>query len=140
MTIYDLFDKVYTLCAGVCEYAVGRGQVNGSGSISLRGNNGQFGLGLGDGEEDEDDLLQHENEDENENDEREGEMKRGQMIIRQFYHHSFHLHALLEAVVDVPGQAISIGQLRQLTGKWFVNREDYKFWSELARRWQVVQA
>jgi len=131
LTFYDLFDKVYTICAGVCEYAVGRGQV---GSISLP--NDSLDLRRGGDEGENEPLLQHQHEDE---DGQVGgeEMIRGQgqLILRQFYHHSFHLHALLEAVV-VPGQAITMGQVRELTGKWLVTKEDYKFWSDLARYWE----
>jgi hypothetical protein len=60
------------------------------------------------------------------------------MILRQLYHQSYHLHLLLDAVVT-PGQVIAMGQVRELTGKWFVNADDYKFWSDLARRWQEVE-
>ena len=129
MTFYDLFDKVYTICAGVCEYAVGKGQI---GSISLPDDPLDFRQGGDDGENEP--LLQHEDE----NGQVGGkEMRRGQgqLILRQFYHHSFHLHALLEAVV-VPGSTITMGQVRELTGKWLVTKEDYKFWSDLARYWE----
>lgn len=140
ITFYNLYDKVYTICAGVCEYAVGRGQV---GSISLQGDSLGQGDGRGlDGEED-DGLLQNQDEDEDDNEEdmREGneETRRGQMILRRFYHHSYHLHALLDTV-HTPGEVMTMGQVRGLTGKWRVTGDEFKFWSDLARRWEGPQA
>jgi hypothetical protein len=123
------------MCAGVCEYAVGRGQV---GSISLQGDSRQ-----GHGEE-EDGLLQNQDEDEdeddNEEDERQGneETKRGQMILRRFYHHSYHLRALLDTV-HTSGEVMTMGQVRELTGKWRVTGDEFKFWSDLAKRWEAPQ-
>jgi hypothetical protein len=138
ITFYDLFDKVYTICAGVCEYAVGRGQV---GSISLQGDGD--GDRRGQGHEEEDELLQNEDEVDNddEEDEREGneETRRGQMILRRFYHHSYHLRALLDTV-HTSGEVMTMGQVRELTGKWRVTGDEYKFWSDLARRWEAPQA
>jgi hypothetical protein len=136
ITFYNLLDQVYNLCAGVCEYAVGRGQI---GAISLSEGQGQGrvrgqGSGDGDGEEEGDSLLQNEDS----IDEVSKEGRRGQMILRQLYHHSYHLHLLLDAVVT-PGQVIAMGQVRELTGKWFVNADDHKFWLDLARRWQEVE-
>ena len=131
ITFYDLFDKVYSICAGVCEYAVGRGQVG----ISLSGDN-HSRQGLGEGEEEE--LLQ----DAEGNEEGEGEAdeaKKGQMILRQFYHHSYHLGALLDNITT-PGEAMTMGKVRELTGKWRVTGEEYKFWSDLAKRWEPPTA
>lgn len=131
ITFYDLFDKVYSICAGVCEYAVGRGQVG----ISLPGDS-HSRQGLCEGEEEE--LLQ----DAEGNEEGEGEAdeaKRGQMILRQFYHHSYHLGALLEDIPK-PGEAMTMGKVRELTGKWRVTGDDYKFWSDLAGHWRTPSA
>jgi hypothetical protein len=143
ITFYNLYDKIYTFCSGVCEYAVGRGQV---GSISLRPDRGAHG----DGEE-EDELLQLQNEDEdededevgNEGEDEEGhwneETRKGQMIMKQFYFHSYHLHHLLDAV-HTPGEVMTMAQVRELTGKWRVSGDEYKFWSDLSRRWEGPQA
>jgi hypothetical protein len=139
ITFYDLYNKVYTICAGVCEYAVGRGQV---GSISLQGDSLGQGDGRGLDEEEEDGLLQNQDEDDNDNeeDERKGneETRRGQMILRRFYHHSYHLRALLDTV-HTSGEVMTMGQVRELTGKWRVTGDEYKFWSDLARRWEAPQ-
>jgi hypothetical protein len=137
ITFYNLYDKVYTICAEVCEYAVGRGQVG----ISLQGD-GRQGDGRGlDGEE-EDGLLQNQDEDDNDNeeDEREGneESRRGQMILRRFYHHSYHLRALLDTV-HTSGEVMTMGQVRELAGKWRVTGDEFRFWSDLARRWDAPQ-
>ena len=143
ITFYNLYDKVYSICAGVCEYAVGRGQAGislGHDSHSRQGD----GRGL-DGEE-ADGLLQNDNEDEdededdNEEDEREGneETRRGQMILRRFYHHSYHLRALLDTV-HTSGEVMTMGQVRELTGKWRVTGDEFKFWSDLAKRWEAPQ-
>jgi hypothetical protein len=137
ITFYDLFDRIYSMCAGVCEYAVGRGQVG----ISL-GDDSRQGDGRGlDGEDES--LLQREDEVGNEEDEGEEggneESRRGQMILRRVYHHSYHLRALLDTV-HTSGEVMTMGQVRELTGKWRVTGEEYKFWSDLARRWEAVQS
>jgi len=122
------------MCAGVCEYAVGRGQIG----ISLPGD-GRQGDGRGlDGEE-EDGLLQNEDDNDNEEDEREGdeEARRGQKILRRFYHHSYHLGALLDTV-HTSGEVMTMGQVRELTGKWRVTGDEFRFCSDLARRWEEV--
>ena len=131
ITFYDLFDKVYSICAGVCEYAVGRGQVG----ISLGGDS-HSRQGLGEGE---DEGLLQDAEGNDEGDGEADEAKRGQTILRQFYHHSYHLGALLDNVTT-PGEAITMGQVRELTGKWRVTGDEYKFWSDLAGHWQTPQA
>ena len=132
ITFYDLFDKVYSICAGVCEYAVGRGQVG----ISLPGDS-HSRQGLGEGEE-EAELLQNDDVDDGEGGEG-NEAKRGQMILRQFYHHSYHLGALLDNITT-PGEAVTMGQVRELTGKWRVTGDESKFWSDLAKRWETPSA
>ena len=137
ITFYDLYNKVYTICAGVCEYAVGRGQVG----ISLGDDNhSRQGDGRGlDGEEDS--LLQREDEEDEDEGEEGGneETRRGQLILKRFHHHSYHLRALLDTV-HTSGEVMTTGQVRELTGKWRVSGEEYTFWSDLARRWEVPQA
>jgi hypothetical protein len=132
ITIYDLVDRVWIICAGVCEYAVGRGQV---GQISL-----------GDGEDDS--LLPGDQDEDDEMDEGEGQeenVRRGRMILRQLYHQTYHLHARLSDI-QAEGQAegqgqgeggLTVGQVRQLSGKWMVKSEDTQFWMDLSRHWEV---
>jgi len=125
------------MCAGVCEYAVGRGQVG----ISLQGDGRQGDVRGLDGEDES--LLQRDDEVGNEEDEGHGagndEARRGQTILRRFYHHSYHLGALLDTV-HTSGEVMTMGQVRELTGKWRVTGDEFRFWSDLARRWEGPQA
>ena len=125
LTIYDLVDRVWTICAGVCEYAVGRGQ---AGQISLgdRGGNGEGDLLLP-GDEDEDDEGEGQDED----------AVRGRIILRQLYHQTYHLHARLRAVQAEGRLGLSVGQVRELSGKWMVKSDDVQFWQDLSRNWEA---
>lgn len=128
ITLYNLVDKVWAVCAGVCEYAVGRGRV---GHISLdqaEGNRGEdesarllddesiSGIA---GERDSDDMA-----------------SRGRLMVRQLYHNSHHLHARLKGA-DIGSGGLTSRQARDLTGQWVVSKDDVQFWTDLARRWDT---
>jgi hypothetical protein len=124
MTIYDLLDRVWSICAGVCEYAVGRGRV---GALALS-------------EDDEDARLipdlDDDGDERSEGEEGEDEaVRRGRMITRQLHHNTFHLQERLKALRLERGEAPTLRQVRELTGKWIVKEEDARFWMDLARRW-----
>ena len=123
LTIYDLVDRVWTICAGVCEYAVGRGQV---GQVSL-------GDSAWDGE---DDLLLPGDDGEDVNGEEE-DVRRGRMILRQLYHQTYHLHGRVRDVQREGQGGLTVGQVRELSGKWIVKSEDVQFWQDLDRHWKA---
>ena len=148
MTLYDLMDRVWSLCTGVCEYAIGKGRV------------GEISLGVdrdrdprGDGEEEETRLLDDEDDDDDEGadgeedgDEDEREMNsdvgKGRMIMRQLYHNTHHLHQRLDQLRlegDNGGaRGITKAQARRLTGQWIVSEDDIRFWTDLSRRWGIL--
>jgi hypothetical protein len=126
-------DRVWTICAGVCEYAVGRGRV-GAGALSLGPDEGDE-----DGDENTQLLLDDEGEDGTELGEEDEAVRRGRLILRQLHHNTFHLHASLASlrVGDGAGGMLSLKQVREVTGKWIVKEDEARFYSDLARRWKV---
>jgi hypothetical protein len=120
-------DRVWTICAGVCEYAVGRGRV-GAGALSV-----------GPDEGDENTQLLPDDEGEEEDKEEDEAVRRGRLILRQLHHNTFHLHASLVAsrVGDGAGGMLSLKQVREVTGKWIVKEDEARFYSDLAGRWKV---
>lgn len=122
ITFYDLVGKVWAVCAGMCEYAVGRGRV---GQISLDHNEDE-GTRLLDegvdgiaGEGDSDEVA-----------------LRGRLMMRQLYHNSHHLQLRLKEV-EIGTGGLTSSQARALTGQWVVSKDDLQFWTELARRWDT---
>jgi hypothetical protein len=126
-------DRVWTICAGVCEYAVGRGRV-GAGALSL-------GPDEGDEEGDENRQLLPGEDGEEEDTEEDEAVRRGRLILRQLHHNTFHLHASLVALRvgsgGGDGGMLSLKQVREVTGKWIVKEDEARFFSDLARRWKV---
>lgn len=129
MTLYDLMDRAWSLCTGVCEYAIGRGRVGGDISlpVSLEDQDGDEDEGAG--------LLREEGEQ---------SMTQGQLMLRQLYHNTHHVFARLRQVRSRnpgdTGDEVTFEQVRELTGRWIVTREDARFWTALAKRWPAVDA
>ena len=146
---FELLERMWQLCSGVCEYAIGKGNV-GYGPIALGPDElGQEGSGEGEGEEDArmlgdvDDALigsstlrsatqatgvgaKAGNEkltgDEGEDEDEEDLVRRGRLMLRQLQHNTYHLHARLKSVLgDGERQTgISEPQLKMLVGsRWF---------------------
>ncbi|OXB34047.1 hypothetical protein LQV05_002067 [Cryptococcus neoformans] len=151
LVIYELLEKVWKVCVGVCEFAAGRG------NIGMQGG----GVRLQDGEEEEqlldnageDDLLdlleeagdeaatvQGESAPEPEEDEA---VRQGRLILRQLFHHTYHLHSHLLSVLNGrPRGERSMGQLsdlevKTLSGRW-AGAQDAMFWRGVARRWGSI--
>ncbi|OXG73593.1 cytoplasmic protein [Cryptococcus neoformans var. grubii Br795] len=151
LVIYELLEKVWKVCVGVCEFAAGRG------NIGMQGG----GVRLQDGEEEEqlldnageDDLLdlleeagdeaatvQGDSAPEPEEDEA---VRQGTLILRQLFHHTYHLHSHLLSVLNGrPRGERSMGQLsdlevKTLSGRW-AGAQDAMFWRGVARRWGSI--
>lgn len=137
---------------GVCEFAVGRGNVGGQGGNGVRLGDDEEEEQLLDnaGEEDLLDLLeeagdeaatvQEESAPEAEEDEA---VRQGRLVLRQLFHHTYHLHSHLLSVLNGrPRGERSIGQLtdlevKTLSGRW-AGAQDAIFWRGVARRWGAV--
>lgn len=131
LTLYGLLDTFWAVCAGVCEYAVGRGRV---GAIALSSSRATE-------QGDEDARLLHGDDDDGESinalaGERESDemATRGRLIMRQLYHNTHHLHARLREV-DIGAGDLTSRQARELTGQWVVSKDEIQFWTTLARHW-----
>lgn len=137
MTLYDLMDRVWSLCTGVCEYAVGKGRV-GEISLGLDRDRDYGGEGDRDGEEDArllDDQDIQDGQEEGDM-EMESEVGKGRMIMRQLYHNTHHLHQRLQDL-SLDDGGITKGQARRLTGQWIVSEDDIRFWTDLRCRWGI---
>lgn len=148
LLVFEVLERLWNLCVGVCEFAIGRGRV---GAIAL--------------EEDED-TLQHllsadgrpeldEVGDDDDNaqdlpnlatadDEpiQDDTARRGRLILGQLRHNTHHLYARLLAVAAGKWE-LSDADLRELTGAsrlspWSGRGSvDSRFWLALARTWNV---
>lgn len=154
LIIYELLEKVWKVCVGVCEFAVGRGNVGvqggGGGGVRLSGDEEEEQLLENAGEGDLLDLLeeagdeagtvQEESAPEAEEDEA---VRQGRLVLRQLFHHTYHLHSHLLSVLNSrPRGERSIGQLtdlevKTLSGRW-AGAQDAMFWRGLARRWGAI--
>lgn len=102
-----------------------------------RGQVGQVSLGDSDRDGDgEDDFTLPEDGDQGDRGEEE-DVRRGRMILRQLYHQTYHLNARLRAVQGTGQSNLSVGQVRELSGKWMVKSDDVQFWQDLSRHWEA---
>ncbi|WVO24479.1 uncharacterized protein IAS62_005847 [Cryptococcus decagattii] len=154
LIIYELLEKVWKVCVGVCGFAVGRGDVGvqggGGGGVRLPDDEEEEQLLENAGEGDLLDLLeeagdeagtvQGESAPEAEEDEA---VRQGRLILRQLFHHTYHLHSHLLSVLNSrPRGERSIGQLtdlevKTLSGRW-AGAQDAAFWRGVARRWGAI--
>ncbi|ORY33712.1 hypothetical protein BCR39DRAFT_518735 [Naematelia encephala] len=166
LVAFELFERVWRLCVGMCEYAIGRGRVIGDHDISLEDDD----LTLEDGEEDarvlvgddiEDAVDEEEEEEEdqggyNEEDrllpgdeaeeQRDEAVRTGRLVLKQLWHNSYHLYATLSNVRRKSGreesEELSEAELRELVGgKWFGNIQETEkaiFWRNLANTWRIT--
>lgn len=133
---FEIFERAWKLCRGVCEYALGQGV---QGEIALE-----------QGEEDarlidDPSLDPHDDEEERSEDEGEDEAIRvGRLLLRQFHHNSYHLFSRLKAVRRGTGGALTDKELKELIGKsWRLGSiggvaTEAKWWNDLARTWGIV--
>ncbi|WVQ77081.1 hypothetical protein IAR50_006764 [Cryptococcus sp. DSM 104548] len=149
LMVYEVLERAWNLCKGVCEFAVGQGTPGGP----VRLGDGEEGARLLDNEAEEDDLLdllseadEHERSGETASSATEPEAettRQGRLILRQLLHNSYHTHSQLSAVLSArPRGEQSIGQLNEqeikmLAGRW-AGKEDVRFWRGIARGWGAV--
>lgn len=160
LVVFEMLERIWHLCVGVCEFALGRGNV-GSGPIALP-----------DGEEDAqrlltadisdllDDATQPDSDDDGDDDEDgldepsassstarsssvpDDTARRGRLILDQLHHNAYHLYARLVGVA-AGGWELSDANLRSLTGASRLSpwggrgSGDAQFWLRLARTWNV---
>lgn len=138
MLAFELLERVWRLCVGVCEYAIGRGRV---GDIRIGEDEGQVS-----GEEDARLLRDMEEPDGFDGGEEDEAVRKGRLILRQFQHNSYHLHARLREVTkgDLTGR-LTEAQLRELCGtRWNMfggkvgSTAEGRLWSHLARVWGMT--
>ncbi|ODN91998.1 hypothetical protein L198_05670 [Cryptococcus wingfieldii CBS 7118] len=146
LIIYQVLERAWNLCKGVCEFAVGQGALGGP--IQLADGEEEARLLENDTEDDLLDLLseadEHEREVQVSHQEPEAEPTRqGRLILRQLVHNSYHTHTRLSSVLSArPRGEQSIGQLteqevRELAGRW-AGKDDVRFWRGIARGWSAV--
>ncbi len=140
MIAFELLERLWKLCVGVCEYAIGRGQV-GEDRID---EDEEYGEGEEDGRllGDADEEVVNADEDEDES------VRKGRLILRQFQHNSYHLHARLKtATKGMRGETLTEAQLRELCGtKWSVfggglsQTAEGIWWNNLSRVWGLTKS
>lgn len=135
ITFYDLVDRVWSVCTGVCEYAIGKGRIGGI-SLPEEQHGGDEGVRLIDGNCDGDEIQEDVDMDMG------SQVGRGRMIIRQLYHNTHHLHqrlAQIQSDIDLAerngnGSGVTKSHVRWLGRQWIVGIDDIRFWNDLARR------
>ncbi|WVW82422.1 hypothetical protein I302_104432 [Kwoniella bestiolae CBS 10118] len=142
---FELFERAWKLCMGVCEFAVGRGRVGEEGHLRLD-----------EGEEDarlldeEDEIISIPPGEENEIDEEPEDeaIRRGRLILRQLYHNTYHLHSRLKDIIDARPRGegsraapLNQGEVKQLVGgRWPLGGSggEEQFWVDIARMWGMT--
>ena len=132
---FDLAERIWRLCVGVCEYAVGRGRV---GSVHLAPGDEDAEPLMGsieDRDNVEGDIVDIEDE----------AARRGRLILKLLDHHSYHLSQRLRDVTSPSASlptTLSPGELKLLTGTLLGAAGDSaetRFWQAVARRWGFLQ-
>ncbi|BEI85320.1 hypothetical protein CcaverHIS002_0507210 [Cutaneotrichosporon cavernicola] len=145
LIVFEMLERVWNLCVGVCEFAMGRGHVVGP-------------IALPEGEEDARRLLatdmselSGDEDDEEAFDEQpivapttipDDTARRGRLILDQLHHNAYHLYARLIGVA-AGGWELTDDNLRTLTGASRLNpwggrgSVEAQFWLRLARKWNV---
>ncbi|WVF70901.1 hypothetical protein IAT40_005696 [Kwoniella sp. CBS 6097] len=150
---FEVLERAWKLCVGVCEFAVGKGRVGDGDEGHLR---------LDEGEEDARLLGEYGNDADEEDDEDEDEaIRRGRLILRQLHHNTYHLHHQLKAVLTsrnsnsnsnsngsnvsqtAPLREVEIKQLVGSSGRWSFGvggsvGGEVAFWKDLSRVWGMT--
>lgn len=136
---FEVLERAWNLCKGVCEYALGQGNV---GDIAL--SEGEEDARLIDDQAPGDSLIDDEDEDEREGSASEAEAVRvGRLLLRQFHHNTYHLHARLQAVRRGTGGPLTETEVRELVGRsWRLGRllgsDEGRWWNSLATTWGIA--
>jgi hypothetical protein len=142
---FELLERAWRLCRGVCEYALGQGNV---GDVRLE--EGEEDARLIDPHSYLDSTSDTEGEDDDGEDEEDGPgagredeaIRVGRLLVRQFHHNTYHLHSRLKSVRRGTGGKLTEAELKELCGKswrWssVSDSAEGKWWIDLARMWGV---
>ncbi|OCF45353.1 hypothetical protein I317_00876 [Kwoniella heveanensis CBS 569] len=130
---FEILERAWKLCVGVCEFAVGRGRVGETDEGHLRLDEGEEDARLLDDvdvdvEDGEPDLIDSQPRANNDDDDGEAEedkedeaIRRGRLILRQLHHNTYHLHHQLRAILasrsDISQTApLKEAEIKQLIG------------------------
>ncbi|WWC66490.1 uncharacterized protein I206_100392 [Kwoniella pini CBS 10737] len=142
---FEVMERAWKLCVGVCGFAVGRGIVGEEGHLRL--DEGEEDAHLLGSEDDvitapdgEEDGIDNESEDE--------AIRRGRLILRQLHHNTFHLHSRLEGIINSRPRGeysrtapLTQVEIRQLVGtRWPLTGtgSEERFWIDIARVWGLT--
>ena len=141
---FELVERAWRLCRGVCEYALGQGQI-GDLRLEEEGeedarliDTSDFDVAGREGDDNDSD----DGEDDGEGREDEA-IRVGRLLLRQFHHNTYHLHARLKGVRRGTGGRLTETELKELCGKsWrWSNVSDTaegKWWIDIARTWGIA--
>ncbi|ORX36087.1 hypothetical protein BD324DRAFT_630100 [Kockovaella imperatae] len=161
LVAFELLEKVWRLCVGVCEFAVGRGSVGDIrleageendplfgeydesppeiGTLANLGNIAAEGSDYNDDGAEGDGLSTDVGEEES--------IRRGRLVLRQFHHQSYHFYRRLKQLRRGDGgDGLTEAELRELCGtsRWTIwggdpgSTVEGKWWTALARRWGIT--
>ena len=140
---FEVFEKVWNLCLGVCSFAIGPGVPRGEIRLE-RGDEDASSLDLRTGLLDEDDRDQQGEDEDGEDDDLEEESIRiGRLLLRQFHHHSYHLYQQLRSVRRGTRGLLTEAEVSTLVGKSWTFRRilgtgQADWWNDLAVTWGVA--
>jgi hypothetical protein len=155
LLMFEVLERLWSLCVGVCEFAVGRGSVGASGSGQIALEDGEedahlLRADISDLPDDDDDNYDDDNDEHGDglstrdpvgNNVPDESARRGRLILDQLHHNAHHLYARL-ITTAAGGWELTDDNLRALMGasrlSWRGrNAADAKFWLALARTWNV---
>ncbi|WWC99799.1 hypothetical protein V866_006707 [Kwoniella sp. B9012] len=141
---FELLERAWKLCMGVCDFAVGRGNVGEQGHFRL--DEGEEDARLLD--EDDEIISDLGGEEEIDEDPEDEAIRRGKLILRQLHHNTYHLHSKLRKTMDARPRgetsrtaALNQTEVRQLVGsKWPLGGSggEGQFWKDIARVWGMT--
>lgn len=131
---FELIERAWQLCRGVCEYALGQGNVGD--------------VRLDEGEEDArlidtDSIVDSAGDDEGNGEGEDEAIRVGRLLVRQFHHNTYHLHSRLRSVRRGTGGPLTESELKELCGKgwrWSSvgGTVEGKWWINVARTWGIA--
>ncbi|WWC58490.1 uncharacterized protein I303_101033 [Kwoniella dejecticola CBS 10117] len=142
---FEVMERAWKLCVGVCEFAVGRGRVGEEGHLRL--DEGEEDARLLGGEEEIITTPPGGEEEEEDNEPEDEAIRRGRLILRQMHHETYHLHSRLKEVIESRPRGegsrmspLTQSELRLLVGsRWPLSGQgESQFWSDIATVWGMT--
>ena len=144
---FELCERAYALCKGVCEYALGVAPVgyirldNGEEDARLLDSPGLAGVAEAElqDEEEENEL----DESRPKSDSEDEAVRVGRLLLRQFHHNTYHLYKRLRKVHSSSAKPLTEPELRVLCKKdwsWgpIAQKPESRWWIALAHVWGVA--